>query len=388
MEVDTNSTATEANYSLQTYQTAIFIVVLLGEFLASLVGNIILIAMIVKTRKFQNTVNVFLTGFELSYLCSMAMMITTITTLAYGEWMFGNIVCLLQKQVLAIVVLATPVVHLLLSREILSMAVAPCEYKTSIKRIALNITFTWLITVASLSIMEALYFDTEQDDKLNLCTPVIITNHEKEAIVFAYCTIVTAGIAVVLGLTMRNYYKVVHPEPQETLAHTNGLLAETDNIAFDKERVKAILPAFVIQFACTVAACIWGNFIILYDMIAELEEESRPLFEYPFICIAVLPAVSPIIFIFSSDKYRKHVSELCPCFVRPLRVFVTAALQYRIPVATRSNRIYQSKIRTTRSHDSFETTDLEQETEVDAEFDRVTSWPKAAQPKMAWSDND
>ena len=387
MEVDTNSTAAiEANHSLQTYQTTIFIVVLLGEFLASLVGNIILIAMIVKTRKFQNTVNVFLTGFELSYLCSMAMMVTTITTLVYGEWMFGNIVCLLQKQVLAIVVLATPVVHLFLSREILSMAVAPCEYKTSIKRITLNITFTWLITVASLSIMEALYFDAEQDNKLNLCTPVIITNREKEAIVFAYCTIVTAGIAVVLGLTMRNYYKVVHPEPQDTLAHANGLLAETDNIAFDKERVKAILPAFVVQFACTVAACMWGNFIFLYDITAGLDEESRPLFEYPFICVAVLPAVSPIIFIFSSDKYRKHVSELCPCFVRPLRVFTTAALQYRIPVATRSNRIYQSKIRTTRSRDSFDTTDLEQE--IDVEFDRATHWPKAAQPKTAWSDSD
>ena len=390
MEVDANSTAagTIATYSLQAYQTAIFIVVLLGEFLASLVGNIILIAMIVKTRKFQNTVNVFLTGFELSYLCSMLMMITTITTLAYGHWMFGNIICLLQKQVLAIIVLATPVVHLFLSREILSMAVAPCEYKTNIKRITLNIVFTWLVTVASLSIMEALYFDAEQDGNLDLCTPFIITNSEKEAIVFAYCTIVTAGIGVVLGVTTRNYYRVVHPEPHDTLAHTNGLLAETDNIAFDKERVKAILPAFVVQFACTVAACMWGNFIILYDLTAGLDEDSRPLFEYPFICIAVLPAVSPIIFMFSSDKYRKHVSELCPCFVRPLRVFTTAALQYRIPVATRSNRIYQSKIRATRSRDSFDNTDLEQEIEIDVEFDRTTYWANPAPPKTAWSDND
>ena len=388
MEVHTNSTTT-VTYSLQAYQTAIFIVVLLGEFLASLVGNIILIAMIVKTRKFQNTVNVFLTGFEVSYLCSMLMMITTITTLACGQWIFGNIFCLLQKQVLAIIVLATPVVHLFLSREVLSMAVAPCEYKTSIKRITLNIVFTWLITVASLSIMEALYFDGEQDGNLNLCTPFIINNREKEAIVFVYSAIVTVGIGVVLGLTMRNYYRVVYPEPraQDTLAHTNGLLAETDNITFDKERVKAILPAFVVQFACTVAACMWGNFIILYDMIVGLDEESRPLFEYPFICIAVLPAVSPIIFIFSSDKYRKHVSELCPYFIRPLRVFTTTALQYRIPVATRSNRIYQSKIPATRSRDSFDNTDLEQEIDIDIEFDGATYWPNA-RPKAAWSDND
>ena len=65
--VAVNATA-DNSYSLQAYQTAIFIVVLLGEFLASLVGNVILIAMIIKTRKFQNTINIFLTGFEVSYL--------------------------------------------------------------------------------------------------------------------------------------------------------------------------------------------------------------------------------------------------------------------------------------------------------------------------------
>ena len=389
MEVNTNSTITAiATSSLQAYQTTVFIVLLLGEFLASLVGNVILIAMIVKTRKFQNTINVFLTGFELSYLCSMSIMITTVTTLAYGEWMLGSIMCLLQKQVLAIVVLATPVVHLFLSKEILSMALAPCEYKTSIKRVALNIAFTWLITVASLSIMEALYFDAEEDGNwpYNLCTPFIITNRENEAIVFAYSIIVTAGIGVVLAITMKNYCRVVHPGGLETLSHTNGLLAETDNIAFDKERVKAILPAFVVQFICTIAACIWGNFMILYDMVSGLEEESRPLFEYPFICIAVLPAVSPIIFMFSSSKYRKHVSELCPCFARPLRVFTTVALQYRIPVATRSNRIYQSNIQPTSARDSFDNTDdLEQ---VDIDREGTAYWPNTRRPKKAWSDND
>ena len=383
-----NSTAV-ASYSLEAYQTAILLVILLGEFLASLVGNVILIAMIIKTRKFQNTINVFLTGFEVSYLCSMVMMITTIVTLAYNEWMFGNLLCLLQKQILAVIVLATPIVHLFLSREILSMALAPCEYKTNIKRIILNIVFTWMITVASLSITEALYFDTEQDNNLNLCTPFIITNSEKEAIVLAYCLIVTVGIVVVLGITLRNYYKVICPEPCEITNSTNGLLSESDNIEFDKERVKAILPAFVIQCACTTAACIWGNFIILYDIIAGLDEESRPLFESPYICIAVLPAVSPVIFIFSSPKYRKHVSELCPCFVRPLRVFTNVALQYRIPVATRSNRIYQSKAKpkVTSSHDRFDDTSLEQ-IEMDAELDRVRYWPNAVEPRSAWSDSD
>ena len=391
MEAITNSTFTAAvaTYSLQAYQTTIFIVILLGELLASLVGNVILIAMIVKTRKFQNTINVFLTGFELSYLCSMSIMITTITTLAYGEWMLGSIMCLLQKQVLAIVVLATPIVHLFLSKEILSMALAPCEYKTSIKRVTLNIVFTWLITVASLSIMEALYFDAEEDGNwpYNLCTPFIITNREKEAIVFAYSIIVTGGIGVVLAITMKNYCRVVHPGGLETLSHTNGLLAETDNIAFDKERVKAILPAFVVQFICTIAACVWGNFMILYDMVFGLEEESRPLFEYPFICIAVLPAVSPTIFMFSSSKYRKHVSELCPCFVRPLRVFTNVALQYRIPVATRSNRIYQSNIQPTSAHGSFDNTDdLEQE--VDINIGGAAYWPNTKKPKKARNDDD
>lgn len=345
--------------------------------------------MIIKTRKFQNTINVFLTGLEVSYLCSMLMMVTTIVTLAYNEWMFGNLLCLLQKQILAVIVLATPIVHLFLSREILSMALAPCEYKTNIKRIILNIVFTWMITVASLSITEALYFDTEQDNDLNLCTPFIITNSEKEAIVLAYCLIVTVGIVVVLGVTLRNYYKVICPEPRETTSSSNGLLSESDNIEFDKERVKAILPAFVIQCACTTAACLWGNFIILYDIIAGLDEESRPLFESPYICVAVLPAVSPIIFIFSSPKYRKHVSELCPCFVRPLRVFTNVALQYRIPVATRSNRIYQSKAKpkVTSSQDRFDDTSLEQ-IEIDAELDRVRYWPNAVEPRSAWSDSD
>lgn len=380
---------TDNSYSLQAYQTAIFIVVLLGEFLASLVGNVILIAMIIKTRKFQNTINIFLTGFEVSYLCSMLMMITTITTLANNEWMFGNLVCLLQKQILAVIALATPIVHLFLSREILSMALAPCEYKTNIKRVILNIVFTWMITVASLSITEALYFETVGDNDLNLCTPFIITNSEKEAIILAYCLIVTVGIAVVLGFTLRNYYKVICPEPRETTNSSNGLLSETDNMEFDKERVKAILPAFVIQCACTIAACVWGNFIILYDIIVGIDEESRPLFECPYICIAVLPAVSPVIFIFSSPKYRKHVSELCPCFVRPLRVYTNVALQYRIPVATRSNRIYQSKARPkmTTSHDRFDDTSLEQ-IEMDAELDTVRYWPNAVEPKSAWSDKN
>lgn len=383
-----NSTASSgvAN-SLQAYQTAILLVVLLGEFLASLVGNVILIAMIFKTRKFQNTINVFLTGFEVSYLCGMFLMVTTIITVATGRWMFGNFTCLLQKQLLAIIVLATPVKHLFLSQEILSMAVAPCEYKTSIKRITLNILFTWLVAVASLSIMEALYFEAEQDDGLNLCTPFIITSHEKEAIVLAYCAIVTVAIAVVLGITLRNYYRVVHPEPQETgSSYNNGLLAETDNTEFDKERVKAILPAFVVQFACTVAACIWGNYIILYDIIGKIDEGSRPLYESPFICIAVLPAVSPVIFIFSSAKYRKHVSNLCPCFARPLRLCTTTTLQYRIPVATRSNRIYQSTIRAPRSRGAFDNTcNVEHEVEIDVDLNQVKYWPNAADPKTGWS---
>lgn len=388
--VAANSTATES-YALQVYQTAIFIVVLLGEFLASLVGNVILIAMIVKTRKFQNTINVFLTGLEVSYLCSMLMMLTTITTLASKEWVFGNFACLLQKQILAIIVLATPVVHLFLSREILSMAIAPCEYKTSIKRVILNIVFTWLITVASLSIVEALYFDTDQDHYLNLCTPFIITNQENGTIVFAYCALVTGGIAAVLGFTLRNYYKVMYPELQAEPTHADGLLAETDNIEFDRERVKAILPAFVVQFVCTVAACLWGNYIILYDITAGLDEESRPLHECPFICVAVLPAVSPVIFIFSSTKYRKHVSELCPCFVRPLRVFTNATLQYRIPIATRSNKIYESKIRprVTRDRsrdDTFDSTELER-VDVNVGSERVRYWPNAPKPKSAWSDD-
>jgi len=387
----TNSTASEIAASLQPYQTAIFIVILLGEFLASLVGNVILIAMIVKTRKYQNTINVFLAGFELSYLCSILMMITTLSTLASGKWMFGNFICLLQKQILAIIVLATPIVHLFLSREILSMALEPCEYKTSIKRVTLNIIFTWLVMVASLSVMEALYFEVDEGDNLNLCSPFIITNREKEAIILAYCLIVTVGIAVALGITLRNYHKVLCPGPRDTLADTDGLLADSVNIEFDKERVKAILPAFVVQFACTVAACIWGNYILLYNMIAGLDEKSQPLYECPFICVAVLPAVSPVIFIFSSAKYRKHVSELCPCCIRPLRLYTAAVLRYWIPVATRSNRIYQSKIMAAHPHSKLDNTDPdEQEIEVDVETepDGIRYWPNAVYPKTAWNDRD
>ena len=389
-----NSTATGATFSLPVYQTAIFIVVLLGEFVASLIGNIILTAMIVKTRKFQNTINVFLTAFELSYLCSMLMMVTTVFTLASGEWMFGKFVCLLQKQIMAVTVLATPVVHLLLSREILGMAIEPCKYKTNIKRVTLNIVFTWVVMVASLSIVEALYFDADEDDTLNLCSPFIITNHEKEAIILAYCMIVTTGIAAVLAVTLRNYYKVIRPEPSEPhpSADANGLLAETSNIEFDKERVKAILPAFVVQFVSTVAACLWSNYILLYNMISGLDETHQPRFECTFNCIAVLPAVSPVIFIFSSAKYRNHVGKLCPCCIRPLRVYIIGIVRYWIPISTRSNRIYQSKIRATDSpqggFDSMDPPGLGKQVEIGIDLNSMRYWPNTVHPKTAWSDDD
>ncbi|XP_065896351.1 pyroglutamylated RF-amide peptide receptor-like [Dysidea avara] len=372
---------TDTSYSIKGYQAAIFIVVLVLEFVASLIGNVILIAMIHKNRKVQTTVNTFLAGFEISYLCEMLMMCTTVSTLARGGWMYGEFLCLLQKQILATVVIVTPVIHLFLSKEIRKMATMPCQYKTNLKRVVLHIVFSWIVVAVSLSIIEALYFDTEKSDNLNLCSPIIINNPDKEAIFLIYGVIVVITLSGILITTLYNYFKVLYDDPVQNRDSNNTCMLLVNNTGHDRERVKSILPIFLMQFICTMFACLWGSYTMMYNMISIITKESQPIYESVFICIAILPAVSPLILMYSSANYRSHINKHCPYCIKSLPVYLSS-LQDWIPRTRRSNKIYQMS---KSCNDAAELDDDIQEMAIDMEMETARYW-HPGQPKIAWED--
>ena len=376
-----DNVTTDTSYSIKGYQAAIFIVVLVFEFVASLIGNVILIAMFHKNRKFQNTTNIFLAGFEISYLCEMLMMCTTVSALASGGWMFGDFLCLLQKQILAMVVIVTPVIHLFLSQEILKMATLPCQYKTNLKRVVLHIAFSWIVVAVSLSIVEALYFDVEKNNNLNLCSPIIINNRDKEAIFLIYGTIVMITLSGILLATLYNYFKVLYQDPVQKRDSNNSCTLLANNTGHDRDRVKSILPIFLMQFICTMFACLWGSYTMLYNMIAIISKESQPIYESVFICIAILPAVSPLILMYSSANYRSHINKHCPYCIKSLQAYVN--LQDWMPRALRkSNKIYQIN-KNCNDVDSLD--DNAQEVAIDMEMETARYW-RPGQPKIAWED--
>ena len=371
-----DNTTANSSYSIEGYQAAIFIVVLVFEFLASLIGNVILLAMIHKYRKFQTIVNIFLAGFEISYLCEMLMMCTTMSALAHGGWMLGDFLCLLQKQLLAMAVIVTPVIHLFLSQEILKMAADPCQYKTNIKRVILHIAFSWVVVAISLSIVEALYFDVVEGDNLRLCSPIIINDPNKEAIFLIYGIIVMITISGVLLATLYNYFKVLYKDPiQNRDSYSSSMLLANNAGHHDRERVKSILPVFLVQFICTMFACLWGSYTMMYNMISIISKEAQPVYESVFICIAVLPAVSPLVLMYSSANFRNHINKHCPYCIKSLRTGMS--LQEWIPRVRRSNKVYQTgKI-------SNDVAALDDETR-DLDMDMVFWHP--GQPKIAWED--
>ena len=120
----------EINISLNTSQNSnvsevlqfpaivmIFTPILMLELLVGLVSNILLLTLLVKARRFQNNVNVYLCSMAVNNLLCLFPVSTSLVLSVTKQWVLGQTICTLNQAIMFMSVVPNLMLHVFMSRE-------------------------------------------------------------------------------------------------------------------------------------------------------------------------------------------------------------------------------------------------------------------------------
>ena len=120
MEVSSTLNTSQTNVStVQELPTlvAIFTPILIVELLVGLVSNILLLALLVKARSYQNNVNVYLYSMAANNLLSLFPLSTILVLTVAKQWVLGQTMCTLNQAIIYMISVPNLVLHMFISRE-------------------------------------------------------------------------------------------------------------------------------------------------------------------------------------------------------------------------------------------------------------------------------
>eukprot|EP00731_Ephydatia_muelleri_P036159 Em0208g1a len=125
----------------------IFTPILMLELLVGLVSNILLLTLLVKARRFQNNVNVYLCSMAVNNLLCLFPVSTSLVLSVTKQWVLGQTICTLNQAIMFMSVVPNLMLHVFISRERYRAVLHFFEWKPYSRRTHLELGVMWTLAV-------------------------------------------------------------------------------------------------------------------------------------------------------------------------------------------------------------------------------------------------
>eukprot|EP00731_Ephydatia_muelleri_P037670 Em0532g2a len=159
----------------------IFTPILMVELLVGLVSNILLLTLLVKARRFQNNVNVYLCSMAVNNLLCLFPVSTSLVLSVTKQWVLGQTMCTLNQAIMYLSVVPNLMLHVFISRERYRAVLHFFEWKPYSRRTHLELGVMWTLAVVMgvFGVLQGSQIIGETDDVISCYVPSRWTTEEQ-----------------------------------------------------------------------------------------------------------------------------------------------------------------------------------------------------------------
>ena len=327
----------EINISLNTSQNSnvsevlqfpaivrIFTPILMVELLVGLVSNILLLTLLVKARRFQNNVNIYLCSMAVNNLLCLFPVSTLLALTLTKQWVLGQTMCTLNQAIMYMSAMPNLMLHVFISRERYRAVLLFFEWKPYSRRTHLELGVMWTVAVVMgvLGVLQGSQIIGETDDIISCFAPSRL-NTEKQFLPVQIITLIMGslcGPASLLLCIVHYMYIFRQLRIIRKVHNSNGILPPVLNrieipIQWESE-VRALKSLATVFFMAVVPYIYSVN--IIYAVVESIaltqqrkfSDVDSPLsfmFRFSFY---FMPTSGPMVIFAVNKRFRVRIKEL------------------------------------------------------------------------------
>eukprot|EP00731_Ephydatia_muelleri_P008163 Em0004g501a len=334
----------EINISLNTSQNSnvsevlqfpaivrIFTPILMVELLVGLVSNILLLTLLVKARRFQNNVNVYLCSMAVNNLLCLFPVSTSLVLSVTKQWVLGQTMCTLNQAIMYLSVVPNLMLHVFISRERYRAVLHFFEWKPYSRRTHLELGVMWTLAVVMgvLGVLQGSQIIGETDDIISCYVPCRLNTEEQYLPVQITGLIIGSliGPGSLLFCIVHYIYIFRQLHIIRKVHNSNGIMPPVLNridIPIQWESEVRALKSLATVFFMAVVPYIFGVniFYAVVESIALIQQRKYSDVDSPLSLIFrlwfyFLPTSGPMVIFAVNKRFRVRIKELFKWQLKP-----------------------------------------------------------------------
>ena len=302
----------------------IFTPFLMVELLVGLVSNILLLTLLVKARRFQNNVNIYLCSMAVNNLLCLFPLSTSLVLSVTKQWVLGQTMCTLNQAIVFMSVVPNLMLHVFISRERYRAVLHFFDWKPYSRRTHLELGVMWTVAVVMgvLGVLQGSQIIGETDDIISCYIPSRL-NTEKQ---FRPVQIITLILGSIFGpgslLYCIVHYIYIFRQLRiiRKVHNSNGIMPPVINrieIPIQWESEVRALKSLATVFIMAVVPYIYAVNIVyaVVESIALIQQKKLSDVDSPLSLIFrlwfyFLPTSSPMVIFAVNKRFRVRIKEL------------------------------------------------------------------------------
>ena len=304
----------------------IFTPILMVELLVGLVSNILLLTMLVKARRFQNNINVYLGSMAVNNLLCLFPLSTSLVLSVTKQWVLGQTMCTLNQAIMYMTSVPTIMLHMFISRERYRAVVHFFEWKPYSRRTHLELAVMWTLAVVMgvLGVLQGSQIIGETDDIISCYTSSWTTERFFPGQITILIIVSLSGPASLLFCIIHYICIFRQLHAIRKIHNTNGVLPTRIDIPIQWESEVRALKSLAIVFFMAVVPyifCVSIKYVVV-DSIALIHHRKFSDVDLPLslmFCISfyVLPTSGPMLVFAVNKRFRLRIKELFKWQLKP-----------------------------------------------------------------------
>eukprot|EP00731_Ephydatia_muelleri_P008161 Em0004g499a len=329
MEINSTN-ATFVSTALQLPVLAvIFTPILMVELLVGLISNILLLTLLVKARRFQNNVNVYLCSMAVNNLLAMFPLSTLLVLSVTKQWVLGQTMCTLNQAIMYMITIPNLMLHMFISRERYRAVLHFFEWKPYSRRTHLELGVMWTLAVVMgvLGVLQGSQIINGTDDIFTCYTPSRWTTERfLPGQIILLISLSLYGPASLLFCIVHYVYIFRELHIITQIRHSDGKLPQRKYIPdipiqWESE-VRALKSLATVFFMAVVPYMYCAAAYVTIDTIAlirhvKFSEASDSWLQLFGVLFYLMPTSSPMVIFAVNKRFRLRIKELLRWQLKP-----------------------------------------------------------------------
>ena len=302
----------------------IFTPFLMVELLVGLVSNILLLTLLVKARRFQNNVNIYLCSMAVNNLLCLFPLSTSLVLSVTKQWVLGQTMCTLNQAIVFMSVVPNLMLHVFISRERYRAVLHFFDWKPYSRRTHLELGVMWTVAVVMgvLGVLQGSQIIGETDDIISCYIPSRL-NTEKQFLSVQIIGLILGSIfgpGSLLYCIVHYIYIFRQLRIIRKVHNSNGIMPPVINrieIPIQWESEVRALKSMATVFIMAVVPYIYAVSIVyaVVESIALIQQKKLSDVDSPLSLIFrlwfyFLPTSSPMVIFAVNKRFRVRIKEL------------------------------------------------------------------------------